>query len=57
MHVGTYLDAFFIVVSNIVMKFHNFDIFHKFDYIFDMSSALACRMESINMWFDHPFVT
>ena len=31
-----------------VMKFHNFDIFYKFYYIFVLSSALACRAESIN---------
>ena len=30
-----------------VMKFHNFDIFYKCCYIFDLSSALACRVESI----------
>ena len=31
-----------------VMKFHNFDIFYKFCYIFVLSSALACRAESID---------
>ena len=36
------------------MKFHNFDIFYKLCYIFDRSSALACRMESIN---NPPFFT
>ena len=30
------------------MKFHNVDIFYKFGYIFDLSSELACRVESIN---------
>ena len=28
------------------MTFHNFDIFYKFRYIFNLSSALACRVES-----------
>ena len=32
-----------------VIKFHNFNIYYKFCYIFDMSSALACRMESIKV--------
>ena len=31
------------------MKFHNFDIFYNFCYIFDLSSALACRVESIKI--------
>ena len=30
------------MVTNMVMKFHNFDIFYKMCYIFDLSSALAC---------------
>ena len=36
-----------MVVSNKVMKFHNFDIFYQICAIFDMSSALACGVESI----------
>ena len=32
-----------------VMKFHNFDIFYKFCSIFDLSSALSCRIESNKM--------
>ena len=32
----------------VVMKFHNVDILYQIYYIFDMSSALACRVESIN---------
>ena len=35
-------------IPNMVMKFHNFEIFYKIRYIFDLSSALACRTESIN---------
>ena len=30
------------------MKIHNFDIFYKMCYIYYLSSALACRVESIN---------
>ena len=41
------LNPFFIVVTNMVMKFQNVDIFNKFCSIFDLSSALACRVESI----------
>ena len=41
------MNAFFNMVQNMVMKFHNFDIFYKFCYIFDLSSALASRFESI----------
>ena len=37
-----------MVIPNIVMKFHNVDISYKIGYIFDLSSALACRVESIN---------
>ena len=37
-----------MVGLNMVMKFHNFDIFYHVCYIFDMSSALAYRVESIN---------
>ena len=37
-----------MVIPNMVMKFHNVDIFYKTRYIFDMLSALACRVESIN---------
>ena len=44
-----------MVISNMVMKFHNFDIFGKICSIFDMSSALAYRLESIKLititWF------
>ena len=36
-----------MVIPNMVMKFHNFDIFYQICYIFDLSSALACRVESI----------
>ena len=44
----TYLNAFLTEIPNMGMKFHNFDIFYKICYIFDQSSALACRVESIN---------
>ena len=30
------------------MKFQNVDIFYKICYIFDLSSALACRVVSVN---------
>ena len=33
-----------------VMKFHKFDIFYKICYIFDPSSALACRVKSTTYW-------
>ena len=36
-----------MVIQNMVMKFHNVDIFYNIFYIFDLSSALACCMESI----------
>ena len=35
-----------MVIPNVVMKFGNFDIFYKIYYIFDLSSALACRVLS-----------
>ena len=38
-----------MVIPNIVMKFHNFDFFYKICYILDLSSALACRVESIKL--------
>ena len=37
-----------MVIPNMVMKFHDFDIFYKICYNLDLSSALACRMEIIN---------
>ena len=40
-HFCTYLNTFFIVVSNMLIKFHKFCLF------VDLSSALACRVESI----------
>ena len=36
-----------MVIPNMVMKLNSFDIFYKICYIFDLSSALACRVESI----------
>ena len=36
-----------MVILNMVMKFHNFEMLLKLCYIFDLSSALACRVESI----------
>ena len=48
-HVGTHLNAFLMVIPNMVMKFHNFDIFTKFvKFLTYLSSAIACRVESIN---------
>ena len=35
-----------MVVPNMIMKFHSFDIFYQNCYIFDLSSALVCRVES-----------
>ena len=39
--------------SNLVMKFHNFNIFYKMCYILYLSSALACRVESIKCMFNN----
>ena len=36
-----------MVIPNMVMKLKNVDICYKLCYIFDLSSALACRVESI----------
>ena len=36
-----------MVIPNMVMKFHNFDIFLQICQIFDLSSALACHMLSV----------
>ena len=41
-HVCTYLNAFHTLISNIVLKFQIFEIF-------DLSSAYACRVESVNI--------
>ena len=38
-----------MVIPNMVMKFHDFDIFYNICQFFDLSSALASRMESINI--------
>ena len=47
-HVCTYLNAFIMMISNIVMKFNNFDIFFTFCEMFDPSlSAHACRLVSV----------
>ena len=46
-HICTYLNEFFIVVPNMVMKFHNFDIFYKLCLLFDLSSAHARRIVSV----------
>ena len=46
-HVGTYFNAFFMVIPNMVMKFQNVDIFYQICYIFNLSSAHACRVENI----------
>ena len=37
-----------MVITNMVMKFNNFDIFDKFDDIFELLSADACHMPSVN---------
>ena len=42
-HVCTYFNDFLMVVPNMIMKFT------KMFYIFDLLSALACRVESITM--------
>ena len=36
-----------MVIPNMVMTFHNFDILLQIGYIFDLPSALACRAENI----------
>ena len=46
-HVCTYFNAFFMVIPNMVMKFHNFEFCNKIGYVFDLSSALACHAESV----------
>ena len=46
-HVGTYLNAFFMVIPNMVMKFKTVEIVHTICQFFDLSSALACRMLSV----------
>ena len=38
-----------MVIPNMVMKFDNFEIMDKIGQLFDLSSALACRVESINI--------
>ena len=38
-HVCTYLNAFSMVIPNIVMKFNNFDIYWKLCVILDLSSG------------------
>ena len=40
-----------MVVPNMVMKFQNVNIFYKMCFIFDLSSAHACRVESIKTQF------
>ena len=42
-----YFNVLLMEIPNMVMKFHNFDIFYQICYIFDLSSALTCRVESI----------
>ena len=44
-HVCTYLNAFFTVIPNTVMKFQNVDIFKK-----EMVQFLTCRLLSSAMW-------
>ena len=48
MHVCTYLNAFLMVIPDIVTKFHNVDIFCNFCEICYLSSAHACHVESVN---------
>ena len=43
-HVGTYLNAFLLMIQNMGLEFNNIDICYKIYYIFDLSSALACRV-------------
>ena len=38
-----------MVIPNMEMEFNYFDIFYQIWYIFDLSSALACRMVSVNI--------
>ena len=46
-YVCIYFNVFLMVVPNMVMKFQHFDIFLQICYIFDPSSAIACRVENI----------
>ena len=39
-----------MMVPNMVMKFHNVDIFYKMYYIFDLLSALACHVVSVKTY-------
>ena len=48
-HVGTYLNAFLIVNSNIMMKLNHFDIFNLFFWHFRLSSAHTCRVETVKI--------
>ena len=50
-YVGTYFNVFVMVVPIMVMKFSNVDIFYKICDIFDLSSALTCSVESIQIGF------
>ena len=47
-HVCTLLNAFLMVIWNIVAEFQDFDIFVTFYEMVNLSSAHACRLESIN---------
>ena len=48
-HVCTYLNAVLMVIPNIVNKFQNIEFFEILWLFFNMSSAHACRVESINI--------
>ena len=37
-------------IPNMVMKFNDFDIIYTICYMFDLSSAFACRVKSINIY-------
>ena len=47
MHVCTHLNAFLMVIPNMVMKFYNFEIVHNFCKILHVSYALASRIVSV----------
>ena len=50
-HVCNYFNVFLMMIYDVflMMKFHNCHIFYKVRIIFDQSSALACRVESIKI--------
>ena len=51
-HVGTHVNAFLMVIPNMVMKFHNFDIFYNIFYNFltrRQHSPAACKVLTLSL--------